>query len=153
MRIFFICKVRGVTEDSEEYQRQKAYVEEWERQGHEVHWPHRNTEQKDPKHGTGICRTTFWAIFWSDEVRVLFDPTSEGFIADMMMTFALKELGNNNLFKRFVGRRKVVVMNPEALERKIAEEIEQQIIKGADPLFVKSYAMVLQDFARETASF
>lgn len=151
MRIFLICKVRGVTEESEEYRVQKAYVDARERRGDEVHWPHRDTEQKDPERGTGICRTTFWAIYWADEVHVIFDSTSEGFLADLMMTFALHELWLSSFHGEKFTRRKIVIVNPEAVERKIQEQIAEQVAKGIDPAFAKSYVMVLQNLASETA--
>ena len=150
MRIFIVCKVRGVAEDSEEYRRQKEYVDSLRERGHIVHWPHQNTEQKDPEHGTRICRTTFGAIFRADEVHVIYDPTSEGFVADLMMTFALDEFGKRTFIT--AGRRRVIIVNPEAVEQKIKEEIEQQSAQGIDPQFAKSYTMVLKNLADETSS-
>ena len=151
MRIFLICKVRGCS--SEEYERQRTYVEERRGQGDFVHWPHRDTKQKDPTHGTAICRTTFWAIFGADEIHVMFDPTSQGFLADMMMVFALNELGSRFLartVREIIGQRRVVIVNPEVVDKKIAEEIADQIKKGIDPKFAKSYTMVLKNLAEET---
>lgn len=148
VRIFFICKVRGVTEDSAEYAIQKQMVEEWEREGHHVHWPPRDHLQRDPERGTGICRAIVWAIFRAHEVRVRFDPTSEGWLADVMMTFALNELGK--IFPNIIGRRRVVILNPEAVERKIQEETARQLADGIiDPHYVKSYTMVLKNLADE----
>lgn len=144
--------MRGVAEDSEEYRIQKACVEDWERQGYKVHWPHRDTEQKDPERGTGICRTTFWGIVNANEVRVRFDPTSEGFVADLMMTFVLNELGKVWGLQGIIGCRKVVIVNPKAVEQKIKEEVEEQVKKGIDPKFAKSYTMVLKNLADETAN-
>lgn len=151
MRIFFICKVRGVVEGDEEWLAQKAYVELLERRGDEVHWPHRDTNQKDSGHGTGICRTTFWAIYFAKEVHVRFDPTSEGYLADMMMTFALNELRKIPLVAPLLGRRKVVIVNSEAVDRKIQEQVAEQVAGGIDPAFAKSYVMVLKNLADETA--
>lgn len=150
--VFLICKVRGVEKGSEEYRRQQIYVESLESQGIKVHWPHRDTKQNDPERGTGICRATFWAIYHAKEVHVMFDPTSEGFVADMMMTFALNELGKHVPFSRFVRRRMVVIVNPDAVEEKIRQEVEQQIAKGVDPGLAKSYTMVLKNLADETVT-
>ena len=149
MKIFLICKVRGASE--EEIGKQMAYVWSLESRGHKVHWPHRDTKQNDPKRGTRICQTTFWAIFGAKEVHVIYDPTSEGFVADMMMTFALNELGKHKFF-RLVGQRRIIIVNPEVVDRKIKEEMEQQIKKGVDPRFTKSYTMVLKNLADETAN-
>lgn len=152
MHIFLICKVRGATE--EQIAEQRTYVESLERKGHTVHWPHRDTEQNDPKRGTGICWTTFGGIFGAEEVHVLFDPTSEGFVADMMMTFALNELWKRESLGRAkgIGWRRVVIVNPEAVEEKIKKEVEEQTAKGVDPRFTKSYTMVLKNLADETKS-
>ena len=152
MRIFVICKVRGATD--EQIAEQRACVELLEDFGYKVHWPNRGTDtkQQDPEHGTGICRTTFWAIFRAKVVAVVFDPTSEGFVADLMMTFALNELGKKRLFRQLVGRRQVVIANPEVVEQKIREETEKQISQGIPPQFVKSYTMVLKNLVQETAS-
>ena len=148
MRIFIVCKVRGATK--EQIAEQMAYVESLESRGHIVHWPHRDTKQNDTEHGTGICRDTFWQILWAKEVHVIFDPTSEGFVADTMITFALNELGKSLPFRKFISRRKVVIVNPEAVDTKIKEEVEQQMDKGVIPSFVKSYTMVLRDLATDT---
>lgn len=115
-----------------------------------VHWPHRDTKQGDPEYGTGICRVTCWAILWAKEIHVIFDPTSEDFVADTMMTFVLNELGKSLPFWRFINRRRVVIVNPEAVDRKIKEEMEQQISQGVDPHCVKSYTMVLKNLAEDT---
>ena len=149
MRAFVICKVRGVT--NEQIEKQRACVELLEDFGYKVHWPNRDTRQQDPERGTGICRTTFWAIFRAKVVAVVFDPTSEGFVADLMMIFALNELGKKMLFRWFIGRRQIVVWNPEAVEQKIKEEIAAQVKKGIDPQCAKSYTMVLQNLVAETA--
>lgn len=147
--VFLICKVRGVEHGSEEYQRQQIYVESLECRGIPVHWPHRDTKQDDIERGAGICRTIFWAIYHAKEVHVMFDPTSEGYLADMMMTFALDQLGKE---MPLFCRRRVVIVNPEAVEKRIQEQIAEQVAKGTDPAFAKSYVMVLQNLANETAN-
>lgn len=150
MRIFVICKVRGAT--AEQIAEQIAYVGSLESMGHVVHWPPRDTKQNDSEHGTGICRTTFWHILWAKEVHVIFDPTSEGFVSDIMMTFALNELGTSLPFRKLINRRRVVIVNPEVVDRKIKDEVKQQIGLGVDPRFAKSYTMVLKNLVDETAN-
>ncbi len=149
MRIFLVCKTWGVTE--EEIAVQRAYVEFLENRGDIVYWPRRDTKQNDPEHGTEICRTAFWHILWAKEVHFIFDPTSQGFVADIMLTFALNELGTSLPFRRLIKRRRVIIVNPEVVDRMIEEEMEEQISQGMDPLFAKSYTMVLKNLAEETA--
>lgn len=148
MKIFLICRVRGAT--AEQIDEQRVYVESLELQGHKVHWPHRDTKQDDPERGTGICRTTFWAIFDADQVHVVYDPTSEGFVADTMMTFVLNELGKKFLFEKDIRRRRVVIVNPDVVAKKIGEEAAQQVARGANPELTKSYTMVLWNLAKDT---
>lgn len=84
-------------------------------------------------------------------MHVIFDPTSQGFIADVMMTFALNELAKIEPFSGLIKRKKVVIVNPEIVEDKIREEVAKQIGNGTDPKFAKSYTMVLRNLADETA--
>lgn len=49
-RTFLICPVRGCSP-----QQTQAYVDDLERQGWEVHWPPRDTQQNDPN-GLQICK-------------------------------------------------------------------------------------------------
>lgn len=149
-RAVIICKVRGATR--EQIEKQRVCVESLERCGYKVHWPHRNTAQKDPKRGTEICQATFWAIFWAHEIHVIYDPSSEGFVADLMLVFALNELSKWDPFAKILRKKKVIIVNPDAVDQKIEQEIAEQVAKGVDPQFVKSYTMVLRNLAEETAN-
>ena len=64
------------------------YVEQLESAGWDVHWPPRDTNQNDPI-GYRICRDNYKAIYYSDVVHVVYDPTSEGSLFDLGMAFAL----------------------------------------------------------------
>lgn len=134
-RIFLICKVRGVVPGDEEYKRQQRYVAECEQKGDTVHWPHRDTVQEDPEHGTGICRTTFWGIYRADEIHVIWDVTSEGRLFDFAMVFALREL------RVLVGAKKIVLVNREEVEK----VVRQEKLDGK----TKSYTMVLLNLVDE----
>lgn len=150
MYIFLICTVLEVTE--EQVAEQRAYVESLETKGHIVYWPHRDIKQDDPEHGMGICRDTFWQILWAKEVHVIFDPeivTPDGYT---MILLALNELGKSLPFRKLITRRRVVIVNPEEVDKRIKEETEQQISNGVIPSFVKSYTMVLKNLANETVN-
>lgn len=86
MRIFLICPVRNVSE--EENAKIRTYVEALEGCGHDVHWPPRDTNQNDPV-GLKICEANRAAIEAADEVRVRYNPNSEGTVFDLAMAVAL----------------------------------------------------------------
>ena len=86
-KIFIICTVRGA---SDEYrQKLEDYVQKLEDQGHEVHLPHRDTNQ----HVTsiGICTQNYVAINDADEVHIFYNSKSTGTHFDMGMAFALEK--------------------------------------------------------------
>lgn len=84
MKIFLISPVRNATDAvTEEVGR---YVEQLEQQGHEVHWPIRDTEQMpEPKSMREwlICIRNALEIRNADEVHVWFDPNSKGSLFDL----------------------------------------------------------------------
>jgi len=89
-RIFIICPVRGADEAFLRFA--ERYVAELEEQGHQVHWPPRDTDQSDP-HGLDICLTNCDAILAADEVHIWFDPESKGSHFDRGMLFAMLRSG------------------------------------------------------------
>ena len=96
MKLFIICTVRGA---SAEYQQKlEDYVAQKETEGHEVHLPHRDTNQS----GTGIeiCTQNGNAIKEADEIHIFYNPDSQGTHFDMGMSFIL-------------GKKIVVVENVE----------------------------------------
>lgn len=145
MRIFLLCKVRGCP--PEEVERQRAYVESLESQGHTVHWPPRDTKQDDPLGGVGICRATLSAIMGSNEVHVMWDVTSEGRLFDLGMVFALRELyelGRKFSLATTTSRSfKVVLADSQALDAIIVEQ-ERNGVR-------KSYERVLRDLVERSA--
>ena len=87
MKIFIICSVRGADDD---YRKKlEEYVEQLEDNGHEVHLPHRDTDQN--ARGYDICRTNAKAIKNADEVHIFYNPESQGTHFDMGVAFALKK--------------------------------------------------------------
>ena len=85
MKIFRICSVRGAS--TETLAAQESYVRALEEQGHEVHYPPRDTDQGAA--GIAICAQNLAAIAASDEVHVWYTPDSQGTHFDMGMAFAL----------------------------------------------------------------
>ena len=81
---FMICPVAG--DPAGELSRQ--YVERLEADGWRIHWPHRDTDQRDDT-GLRICRDNFMAIEAADRVFVVWDGKSRGCLFDLGMSFAL----------------------------------------------------------------
>jgi|FLOH01.1.fsa_nt_gi hypothetical protein len=89
MNIYITCPVRGITK--EEVTFLKEYVTSLENEGHEVHYPPRDTPQDDP-HGMKICLNNREAIIWADEIHIFWNPNSQGSKFDFGMIFALDKL-------------------------------------------------------------
>lgn len=87
MKIFLISPVKDA--ESKELGRVAAYVASLEDAGYRVHWPIRNTEQKDPTGGYEICKANFAAILDADEIHIWYDETSGGSKFDMGGVFML----------------------------------------------------------------
>ena len=85
LKTFLICPVRGHNPEET-----KAIVEDLESQGYEVHWPPRDTNQKDLT-GYRICAENRAAIEESDHVHFIWDGKSQGCLFDLGMAFALRK--------------------------------------------------------------
>jgi len=87
MRAFLICPVRS--KDAEEFD---SYVTQIESLGFALHFPHRDTNQRDET-GTGyrICLENRAAIEASDVVFIVWDGESKGSLIDLGMAFALRK--------------------------------------------------------------
>lgn len=88
MKIFVICPVRMAT--AGETSSLDDYVSNRERNGDVVHWPARDTDQKDPV-GLRICTDNCKAITEADEVHIWFNPASQGSLFDIGIAFALQK--------------------------------------------------------------
>ncbi|MBI2023677.1 hypothetical protein HYT01_03910 [Candidatus Giovannonibacteria bacterium] len=101
MKIFLISPVRNA--ESEIQERIAEYVASLEADGHQVHWPIRDTRQDDPTGGYEICRANFTGILEADDVHIWYDETSNGSKFDMGGVFMLVAM---------LGReKKVVIVN------------------------------------------
>ncbi len=84
--IFIISSVRG---QPKEYQEKlESYVAHLEKR-HDVHLPHRDTNQK--ANGIDICFQNSLAIKDADEVHIFYSSASQGTHFDMGMAFALRK--------------------------------------------------------------
>lgn len=84
-KVFVICPVRCVS--LETWGEIGIYVSKLEQGGAIVHWPSRDTNQDDPV-GLNICEQNREAIYNADEIHIWFDPSSQGSLFDLGMTFA-----------------------------------------------------------------
>jgi len=87
LKIFLISPVRLANDSNTVIVRQ--LVEQLESEGHEVHWPLRDTKQDASS--IDICKQNVAAICWSDIVYVYFLPDSGGSKFDLGAAFALKK--------------------------------------------------------------
>ena len=76
--------MRNITE--EEAQFIQNYIAKLESQGHNVHYPPRDTNQDDPI-GLNICTENKGGIRKSDEVHIYWNSASSGSKFDLGMTF------------------------------------------------------------------
>ena len=93
-RAFLVCSVRGATKEETEIA--NAYVENLETQGYKVHWPPRDTDQKDSR-GLRICNDNCEAMMKADEIHILWNPASQGSLFDFGMAFILRKLKNKKI--------------------------------------------------------
>jgi len=90
MNIFIICTVRDATE--EYLKRLEDYVGKLNAQGHHVHFPPRDTNQKDEETGGyRICSDNRIGIIWADEVHISYNEKSTGTHFDLGMAFTLNK--------------------------------------------------------------
>jgi len=97
--IFLICKVRDIPKTEQEIL--DWYVAETERSGTRVHYPSRDTVQEDSI-GLYICRQNRDAIARAGEVRIYYNPTSQGSMFDLGMTY--------------MASKPLRIINPESLD-------------------------------------
>jgi len=84
---FLISPVRLA--DEKVTRRLERIVAHLERNGWEVHWPIRDTDQRDLDGGWSVCRQNLGAIMRADAVHLVLDETSTGSRFDLGMCFAL----------------------------------------------------------------
>ncbi len=116
-KVFLICPVANASED------QKAemmmYIEVIEGAGYDVHYPHRDTNQKDPI-GYNIISENLDAIMWADEVHLFYSKGSRGSIMDFGFSFSQ--------------RKPIYVVNKEQIEVTSGKSYEN-ILLNLDKLY------------------
>jgi len=107
---FFISPVAGVIDGKNPVliEKLRRYVVSLEKEGCEVHWPLRDTEQVDPTGGYTICRTNFRAIIDKDEIHIWYDESSGGSKFDMGGVFMLCEM--------IRAEKKIVIANEDEVK-------------------------------------
>jgi len=103
-KIFIICPVRNVDKETERIL--KDYVRKLEEEGHQVHYPSRDTNQNDPI-GLRICGDNREALYEAQEIHIWFKKGSEGSIFDFGMYFMLL---------MFVPEKKLVLINKDQVK-------------------------------------
>lgn len=100
MKIFIICPVRSLS--AIEANIIKQYITYLEKEGHEVYYPPRDTDQQDDI-GLSICFQNLDGIRSADRVDIFWTEKSRGSLFDFGMVFALGKsikLVNPNMVKR-----------------------------------------------------
>lgn len=87
MKIYLICPVRNASK--EQVDGMRAYVYRVEAEGHEVHWPQRDVDQRNDDGGVRICYEHRAAMHECDRVDIWWDPFSTGSHFDLGMAFML----------------------------------------------------------------
>lgn len=85
MKYYIICSVRDA--DQELRDKLESYALSLEMEGHEVHLPHRDTNQDAT--GLEICDQNMAAMIEADEIKVFWDPKSFGSHFDLGIAFVL----------------------------------------------------------------
>ncbi len=110
MKIFLISPSRLATPKILEKVGQ--YVAKLEKEGHQVHWPYRDTEQNDPV-GINICDTNLRKILEADEVHIWYLRKSQGIHFDFGAVYILV---------RVLGyKKKIIFVNRNKFTKKLAE--------------------------------
>lgn len=87
MNIYILCAVRGKTDDHRKSL--EDYVSTLENEGHNVHLPHRDTNQNGIEFE--ICKQNKEAIKWADEIHIFYEPESKGSHFDLGMVFMIEK--------------------------------------------------------------
>lgn len=98
-KIYIVCPVRKLTEPEKVIILE--YVNQLEKDGHEVRCPFRDTDQID-EIGLRIVDDHEKDIIWADEVRIWWNSTSEG---------SLWDFAQYRMAKRFMPEKHMLVIN------------------------------------------
>ena len=90
MKIYVICPVRRAAKADLKFAAE--YVKKLESQGMIVHYPPRDSDQREDGVGLKVNEANRNAIISSDEIHVIWDPKSYGSHFDLGMAFMLQAL-------------------------------------------------------------
>jgi len=90
MKIYVICPIRNAAKPDLEIAAE--YVKKLESQGMTVHYPPRDSDQREDGVGLKVNEANRNAIISSDEVHVIWDPKSYGSHFDLGMAFMLQAM-------------------------------------------------------------
>lgn len=113
-KIFLICPVRFASEEEDKFL--DNYVGQLESQGCKVHYPKRDTNQKDATGGYRICSDNYQAIKEADEIHVYWTKTSQGSLFDLGVAFNEHKTKN----------KPIKLVNGENIEKIIDEEKKEK---------------------------
>jgi hypothetical protein len=102
-KIYIVCPVRKLTGSEKELILKS--VADLEKAGNEVRCPFRDTNQVD-EIGLRIVGEHENDIFWADEVRVWWNPTSEG---------SLWDFAQYRMAKRFMPNKRLFIINLDSV--------------------------------------
>lgn len=108
-RVYIICPVRDCTVGDRE--KLDWYVEQLEKKGCHVHYPHRDVNQSNDDGGVRICSEHREAMFDCNEVHVLWNGKSQGSHFDLGMAYMM------NRFLLAVGVPPMKIYSVDVLER------------------------------------
>ena len=90
MKVYLICPVRNSSE--EQRMHAQKYVAQLEKEGIVVHYPPRDSDQREDGIGLIVNESNRNAILSSDEIHVMWDSTSYGSHFDLGMVFMLRTM-------------------------------------------------------------
>ena len=92
MKVYLVCPVRNSSEEQRRHA--QDYVSQLEKQGIVVHFPPRDSDQREDGIGLRVNESNRSAILSSDESHVIWDSTSYGSHFDLGMVFMLRAMRN-----------------------------------------------------------
>ncbi len=118
-KIFLICPVNRATE--EQKKTMMEYISETEQNGHEVHYPDRDTNQVDPI-GYRICTDNANAIGNAKSVHIVYDRTSVGTLFDLGVAYYFMLENPNRDFK--IVNKNDIALSDDDFGDKIIRDME-----------------------------
>lgn len=123
-KVFLISPVRNIQDNLDQMEKIRAYVENLENHGINVHWPIRDTKQDGDPIGVRICRDNMLAMILADEIHVWYFEDG-GF---KQSTGSLFDLGIAFLLHKILGK-KIILANPQRVKQTDHKSYENVLLK------------------------